>query len=672
MVSPPELSTLRRSWLARLLDVVRELGTITNVEQTLNRIAQATIEFLDFGAAAINVIGSGDKHDQLLVRAVAGPPEIATLLGRSSPLQVWHDVLDAAEPWGLLRFYGHDRDREIIGRLATWTPEATGTGVLPGGWHPEDALFAPLLDQDGELLGVLSVDQPASGELPDLEQRTVLELFANQAAVAIADSRARDRNEARRWEAEHRWQVAFERSPVGAAIISRNRELLQVNDSLAKMLGFTREELLERRVDELTHPDDAASDAAAFRELLNGARDSYENQRRLLHADGHIVFGLLHVGVIRNPNGEAQSIIAQINDITQRKLAEDRLAHRAMHDPLTELPNRTMLEELLSGYLRCGKPAGVLYCDLDRFKIVNDSLGHEAGDELLLVLSHRLRDALPAGVTLGRVGGDEFVALAPGEGDPERLRALAERLVAALEQPLVVRGHLHTASLSIGITVGVGGHDHPDEVLREADLALLRAKRRGRARIEVYDPTQDKPATLHELELEHSLRSALAEDRGLLPYFQPIISLLENTLVGYEALIRWEHAEHGLLDPDDFLPMAEQTGLIVPLGWWMLATSCRAASDVRLTGGGAKWVAVNASGSQLGRGQLVPEIQRGLQASGLSPDRLHLEITVIGLCQELEITTVAEGIETSEQLTCVKALGCNYGQGYLLGRPMPL
>ena len=399
------------------------------------------------------------------------------------------------------------------------------------------------------------------------------------------------------------------------------------------MLGYPREQLMRRRLSELTHPDDIDLGTAAFTELLEGSRDSYESQKRLLHADGHVVFGLLHVGVIRNSTGGIQSIVAQVNDVTQRKRAEDRLAHRAMHDPLTELPNRTLLEELLAGYLHAGRPAGVLYCDLDRFKIVNDSLGHEAGDELLLVLSHRLRDALPAGVTLGRVGGDEFVALAPDEDDPYLLHQLAQRLSSALEQPLVIRGHLHTASLSIGITVSGTGHDHPDEVLREADLALLRAKRRGRARIEMYDPTQDKPVTLHELELEHSLRSALADNRGLVPYFQPIVDLLEDAAVGYEALVRWEHAEHGLLDPDDFLPMAEQTGLIVPLGWWMLAACCQAAGNRGLTGGSARWVAVNASGSQLGRGQLVPEIRRGLAAGNLQPDRLHLEITESALVE---------------------------------------
>jgi len=739
MVSPPLVSKLRRSWLERLLDVVRELGAINDIDRTLNRIAEATVEFLEFGAAAINVV---NPDGEVLVRAVAGPPEIRRLLGASSPLRDWQDILAASEPWGSLRFYSHEQDQALINRLATWVPEGSGTQAGPGDWHPQDALFAPLFGAHGALLGVLSVDQPSSGKRPNLEQCTVLELFANQAAVAIAESRARDRAEARQREAEHRWQVAFERSPIGAAIISPDGVLTQANDSLAQMLGYSREAILQRGFTGLTHPEDVDLDTAVFYELLDGSRDSYESQKRFVHADGHLVLGLLHVGVIRDSAGAVQSMIAQVNDMTQRKQAEDQLAHRAMHDPLTELPNRTLLEELLAGYLSSGRPAGVLYCDLDRFKIVNDSLGHEAGDELLLVLSHRLRDALPAGITLGRVGGDEFVVLAPDEDDPEVLRGLAQRLATALEQPLVICGRLHTASLSIGITVGGATHEHPDEVLREADLALLRAKRRGRARIEVYDPTQDKPATLHDLELEHSLRSALADNRGLVPYFQPIVSLIEEVPVGHEALIRWQHAEYGLLDPNDFLPMAEQTGLIVALGWWMLAASCLAAADVRLTDGSAQWVAVNASGSQLGRGQLVPEIRRGLAAGGLAPERLHLEITesalveaspaaikevcevadlgvrialddfgtgysslsllrdlpvstvkidrsfvapiasdrsalaivrsVIGLCQELDITTIAEGIETQEQLTSVKALGCHQGQGYLLGRPLPL
>src|SRR3954469_737118 len=193
MVAPlPTLGSLRRSWLERLLDVVRELGTISDIDQTLRRIAEASVEFLEFGAAAINVV---EPDGKVVVRAVAGPPDIGQLLGRSSSLQHWQDLLDAAEPWGSLRFYSHLQDRTLMGRIATWTssePPPSPPAAGPGSWHLEDSLFAPLYAPDGALLGVLSVDQPASGELPNAEQRTVLELFASQAAVAISETRARD------------------------------------------------------------------------------------------------------------------------------------------------------------------------------------------------------------------------------------------------------------------------------------------------------------------------------------------------------------------------------------------------------------------------------------------------------------------------------------------------
>ena len=733
-----ELANVRLSWLERLLDVVRELGQTSDLTLMLQRIAGAAVGFLEFGAAAINVVDG----DEIRVAAVAGPRQMDELLGQTSPVQYWLDLLDAAEEWGSLRFFSHEQDQSLFDQIASWVPDNDRPDDDPEAWHPEDALFAPLIGPDGGLLGILSVDQPSSGRRPVQEQRTVLELFANQAAVAIADFRAHERAEGRRRDAEHRWEVAFERSPIGAAIVNPDGTLAQANASLADMFGYTRAELVGMPFTELTHPEDAYTDSVLFADLVAGRRDSYEMSKRYLARDGRVLFGLLHVGAIRDRTGDTQSIVAQVNDLTQRKAAEDQLAHRATHDALTELPNRSELEFRLAAHLSSGQPVGVLYCDLDRFKTVNDSLGHDAGDELLVLLAHRLREALPSRCILGRVGGDEFVALVPGEDNPEALRVLATRLMTALNQPLELRGHRHIASVSIGITIGGALHSHPDEVLREADLALLRAKRSGRSRIEVYDPTQDKPATLHDLELEHSLRTALAEDRGLIPYYQPIVNLADHQPVGYESLVRWQLPGEGLLHPDEFLPMAEQTGLIVPLGWWMLGESCRAANDRRLTGGWSRWVAVNASGSQLGRGQLVPEIRRGLDDSGLLPSRLHLEITesalvdasaaaikevravadlgvqialddfgtgysslsllrdlpvstvkidrsfvtpiaadrvaraivrsVITLCQELNITTVAEGIETEEQLTSLRALGCTHGQGFLLGRPLPL
>jgi diguanylate cyclase (GGDEF)-like protein len=314
-------------------------------------------------------------------------------------------------------------------------------------------------------------------------------------------------------------------------------------------------------------------------------------------------------------------------------MAEAQIAHRASHDPLTDLPNRLLLEEVLDACIASGRPAGTLCCGIDRFKTVNDSLGHDAGDDLIRRVAARLREVLRSRITIGRIGGDEFVVIVPDESDPEALRGMADTLLASLREPMDLRGYQHTVSISVGITVSSPRHAHADEVLRDADQALRRAKRHGRARVEFYDPTQDRPATVADLELEYALRTALAGDGGLVPYFQPIVSLETNAPVGYEALVRWQHPEQGLLEPNEFLPMAEQTGLIAPLGWRMLELSCQAAANPRLTGGWSRWVAVNASGSQLGRGQLKQAVRSALSAANLPAERLHLEITETALVE---------------------------------------
>jgi diguanylate cyclase (GGDEF)-like protein/PAS domain S-box-containing protein len=740
MGSGSGLAHVRRSWLERVLDVVRILGATEDLHQTLNRIVEAVVNVLEFGAAAINVTTA--DGEALRVEAVAGPPEVSQLRGQSSPMAYWLDLLDASEAWGSLRYFSHEVDQTPMDRVAKWTPPVAPEGADPQAWHADDALMAPLRDSSGTLLGVLSVDQPRSGRRPDLEQRTVLELFAAQAAIAISDAIARKESETRRREAELRWQLAFERSPIGAAIVRRSGELAQFNDALANLLGYSREELAHRTFADITYPDDVDVNIALFGELFAGQRDSYEMEKRYVHRDGHTVWGLLHVGVIRDEQGQVSSVVGQVNDITARKLAEAQIAHRATHDPLTDLPNRLYLEDIIADCISSGRPAGALCCGIDRFKIVNESLGHDAGDELLRAVAARLRQAVPSGITVGRVGGDEFVVVVPDQSDADVLRGVAAALLAALREPIELRGYRHTVSISIGVTVSSPRHAHADEVLRDADQALWRAKRQGRARAELYDPTQDRPATVADLELEHALRAALASGDGLVPYFQPIVSLDTNAPVGYEALVRWMHPDRGLLEPHEFLPMAEQSGLIAPLGWRMLDLCCAAAADSQLTGGWSRWVAVNASGSQLGHGQLAQAVRHALEAADLPPDRLRIEITetalvqaspaaikevrevadlgvrialddfgtgysslsllrdlpvstvkidrsfikpiasdhsaraivrsLIGLCRELGVATVGEGVETNEQITSLRALGATLAQGYLLGRPAPL
>src|SRR5262249_23357419 len=253
-----------------------------------------------------------------------------------------------------------------------------------------------------------------------------------QAATAIADATARLESETRRREAERRWQLTFEHSPVGTAIIDADGQFVQFNDALVDMLSYDSAELGRFTFADITHPADADLDLQLLAELLEGDRDSYEIEKRYLHKDGHVVWGLLHVGIIRAEDGTMQSVVGQVNDISARKLAEAQIAHRATHDSLTDLPNRLRLEEVLDACIASGRPAGALCCGIDRFKTVNDSLGHDAGDELIRAVATRLRDGLPSGITIGRVGGDEFVVVVPDESDPEALRGIAARLVAAL------------------------------------------------------------------------------------------------------------------------------------------------------------------------------------------------------------------------------------------------
>ncbi len=630
MESGSSLAQVRRSWLERVLDVVRQLGASNDLQETLSRIVEGVVDVLEFGASAINVRTA--EGDTLRVEAVAGPPALEELRGQSTPLQYFVDLLNASEQWGALRFYSHEVDQTPVDRVARWTPPGSPASDA-GAWQPGDELMAPLHDRGGALIGVLSVDQPRSGRLPDVEQRTVLELFAAQAAIAIAEAMARAESETRRREAERRWQLAFEHSPVGTALVDQDGQLAQVNDALIELLGYSRAELNARTFADITHPDDVDVDLQLFAELLEGHRESFEIEKRYVHRDGHVVWGLLHVGIIRADDGSMLSVVGQVNDITARKMAEAQIAHRASHDPLTDLPNRLLLEEVLDACIASGRPAGTLCCGIDRFKTVNDSLGHDAGDDLIRRVAARLREVLRSRITIGRIGGDEFVVIVPDESDPEALRGMADTLLASLREPMDLRGYQHTVSISVGITVSSPRHAHADEVLRDADQALRRAKRHGRARVEFYDPTQDRPATVADLELEYALRTALAGDGGLVPYFQPIVSLETNAPVGYEALVRWQHPEQGLLEPNEFLPMAEQTGLIAPLGWRMLELSCQAAANPRLTGGWSRWVAVNASGSQLGRGQLKQAVRSALSAANLPAERLHLEITETALVE---------------------------------------
>ncbi|MDO9714347.1 sensor domain-containing protein, partial [Paracraurococcus lichenis] len=437
-------------------------------------------------------------------------------------------------------------------------------------------------------------------------------------------------------------------------------------------------------------------------------------------------------------DGRPLTALGVVIDITERRAAEARIAHMAHHDALTGLPNRVRFRERLDAALtrvRRGEPCAVLCLDLDRFKEVNDTLGHPAGDALLRAVTERLRSELREVDTLARLGGDEFAVVQAGADQPHDATVLARRLVEVLGTPFDLDGHRVVIGTSIGIAFAPGDGADADALLKAADMALYRAKAEGRGCWCFFEPEMDARMQLRRT-LELDLRRALAEGEFELHY-QPIVGVRNRVVHGLEALIRWRHPERGLVPPDRFIPVCEETGMIVPLGSWVLRRACAEA----VTWPGAPRVAINLSPTQFGSRGLVEAVQEALAASGLEPGRLELEITetamlrdteetlatlhqlkalgvriamddfgtgysslgylqrfpfdkvkidrsfvrglgearaseaivraVAELCDGLDMSTTAEGVETEAQLAVLRRQGCGEAQGYLFAHPTP-
>jgi diguanylate cyclase (GGDEF)-like protein/PAS domain S-box-containing protein len=447
-----------------------------------------------------------------------------------------------------------------------------------------------------------------------------------------------------------------------------------------------------------------------------------------------------------SPAGDIIGVVALIRDITERKRAEEQLLHNAFHDALTGLPNRALFLDRMERLLRrsrreTGYVFAVAFLDLDRFKVINDSLGHGVGDDLLVAIARRLEDCLRGGDTVARLGGDEFALLLDhirGETDATRV---VDRVLQSLNNPFQIGGQEVFTSASVGIALGGATYQRPDEVLRDADTAMYRAKIAGRSRYEVFDRDMHAHA-VSLLQLETDLRRAIERDELRLHY-QPIFALPDLALAGFEALIRWQHPGYGLLPPADFIPLAEETGLIVPIGWWVVEEACRqlAAWTRSVPTSATLAMNVNLSARQFGQPDLVPRLADVLRRTGLAPKRLRLEITesvvmhdpdsvartlealqrhglelciddfgtgysslsylhafpigslkidrsfvsriddtrrghglvdaIVTLGRSLGMTSVAEGVETEEQLQSLLRLGPDFVQGYYFSMPMP-
>jgi diguanylate cyclase (GGDEF)-like protein/PAS domain S-box-containing protein len=442
---------------------------------------------------------------------------------------------------------------------------------------------------------------------------------------------------------------------------------LYVSAGVQAVLGFSPAEWIDdpglwaRRM----HPDDRARMFAREQSL---AEPSMPDEYRLLHRDGQTVWVRDEAALATDAAGRLRWH-GVISDVTDRKLAEAELERRAeviryqaVHDPLTSLPNRALFQDrLVQALARSGAQIAVVLLDIDNFKLVNDSLGHSAGDELLMKIAPRLETALRPGDTIARLGGDEFVVLLEKIPDERSAARVAERIVAAFEAPFQLSAGEHFAKASLGIAIAGAEGSEPASLIRDADAAMYQAKARGRARFEIFDRAM-RARTVERLSVENDLRRALARDE-LCVVYQPIVSLRDSAIVAVEALLRWEHPTRGLLPPADFIAVAEESGLIEPIGRFVLDTACSQAArwhalrpDARPLG-----ISVNLSVRQLTQRDFQLAVAAALGNSGIEPASLCLEITESVLLEEPH--GVANTIRRLSRLGVRFALD-DFGTGY--------
>ncbi|MEU9332843.1 EAL domain-containing protein [Streptomyces sp. NPDC048290] len=466
----------------------------------------------------------------------------------------------------------------------------------------------------------------AAGFAQALRARTL----AEQESIAQAALRAQGVVAQALHASEARFRAVFEGAAIGIGIADLDGNVLETNAALLRMFGGGEHTVRSRNVRDWTHVDDAPQMWRLYDELVRGEREHYHVEKAFYRPDGTVLWTNLTVSLLRDADGAPQYQLALMEDTTERRLLNLRLRYEATHDALTGLPNRTLFFERLEKAMGAGpgQRFGLCYLDLDGFKTINDSLGHAAGDRLLVEIADRLQSCATApGEMVARLGGDEFVALTTGPHTQREVDELAGRIMNALLAPVRIEGRELTVRGSIGIVEGPAGERSAAEVLRSADITMYRAKNAGGNRFELADPEADARAiTRHGL--TNSLPAALERGEFFIEY-QPLVHLGDGSVRGAEALVRWLHPQHGVLGPDRFIPLAEHTGLIVPLGRWVLEQSVRQAHEWRQRHGADTplRINVNLSPCQLTHPGLVQDTVDILESTGVAPDALCLEVT---------------------------------------------
>jgi len=434
------------------------------------------------------------------------------------------------------------------------------------------------------------------------------------------------------------------------------------------MLGYSENEVQNNLYEWLNrvYADDLEQVRVELSAHLEGLTPYFENEHRLLHKDGTYRWMLSRGQVVRDATGKAYRVAGSQTDVTARRVAEQQLLHDALHDSLTGLSNRVLFSDRLAHVLSLAKRRqdynfAVLFIDLDRFKVINDSLGHSVGDQLLSAIAQRLRVCLRTSDTFARLGGDEFAILIEDVQQEEDATYVAERIGQELRLPFNLSGHEVFAAASIGILLGSKDYNRPEELLRDADTAMYRAKAQGKGCYEVFNIDM-RDRAIAQLHLENDLRRAV-ENQEFQLHYQPIVSLKDQNLTGFEALVRWQHPQRGLISPAEFIPTAEDTGLIVPLGWWVLKEACRQmrAWQLQFVVEPPLTINVNLSGKQFTQANLIEQIEQILQETGLPASSLKLEITES--CVVENIKSAATMLANLQSLGIQVAID-DFGTGY--------